>query len=129
MAIINSSLVGITTTVTLELRAEIIFPSGNSSTLALASILIHRYHNFSHSIFLIIALCSITPAVRTITSTQPSNATYAQIYFTRECIYISRASMHFLFHFLMPVRISLISLDTQETPSNQLFLLSISSIS
>jgi hypothetical protein len=112
----------------LESGVETTFCNDVVSSLTLASRVIHNQDNLSISIVLNIVLCSIIPAVKTITSTHHKRATYDQIYFTSELIYISKAREHCLFHCSTQATISLISLDTQETPSNQLCLLRRSSI-
>lgn len=114
-------------TVTLESGVVTIF-SNVSLWFASASKATHIHDNLSSSIVLTIVLCSITPAVNTITSTHPKIPAYAHIYFTRALMYISKASTHFGSHCCTQATIALISLDTQEIQSNQLRLLRSSSI-
>ncbi len=126
-AIISSSFVGIMMTATFESTVVTIF-SNDSLWFASASKATHIHDNLSSNILLTIVLCSMTPAVKTITSTHPRIPAYAHIYFTRALMYISRARIHVGFQACTQATISLISLDTQETQSSQLRLLSSSSI-
>lgn len=112
-----------TITVVFEFGVEIIFSKTASFLLVSTSSVIHIQDSFSRRIVLSIVLCSMIQAVKIITSTHHKRAVYDQIYFTSELIYISKAREHFLFHCSIQAKISLISLDTQETPSNQLCLL------